>query len=174
VSALRRALFTDPDVAPAVRTRLSRLSLRAEDRQRLAQEFGWNMTALAPAASDAVADECWSYRVREVRVRRRRTVGTAHGMERQLTYDARAWRFDAERQDWQPESEWRFDTGTETQPIHETARPHFRALDSSDHHFLATDGVPPCHRLAWSGPFDADGRLFVTSHLPGKIADHAR
>lgn len=171
VEALRDALTADPHQASAVRVRLDRLPLSANEIDRLKREFEWNIAALAPGADSLLHEahdeaECWSYRVREVRVRHRRTVRTADGMERQVTYDARLWVFDMHSGNWNPESAWVNDAGMEVELVNGPQQPRYRAVVAADRHFYADDVVPPCHRAAWEGPYDRNGAVFVADRLP--------
>jgi hypothetical protein len=171
LDALRDALTADPSQAPAVHARIARLPLPAAERDRIQREFAWNIAALAPADDTFVGahddrPQCWSYRVREVQLRVRRTVKTPGGMERQVTYDSRPWVFDAARQRWNADGEWVTDAGTEVEPVDGPARPRYRALTAADHHFYADERVPPCHQAAWQGPYDTNGTVFVAAQLP--------
>ena len=171
VQALREALTTDPSQASAVRTQLEALPLSPADADRLRREFAWNIAALAPSddallPQQRVDAECWSYRVREVRIRHQREVRTANGMERQVTYDARPWVFDAGAHRWSADGEWLNDIGTEIEPVDGPPRPRYRALIAAGHEFYADGTVPPCHRNAWRGPFEADGTVFIATELP--------
>jgi len=172
VNALREALTIDPTVAPAVREQLDALQLTPAQREQVKREFAWNFAALAPAEADPVPQahtdpaECWSYRVQEVRIRQRRTLRTTRGMQRQVTYDARAWAYDVRTHRWSPDGEWVDDIGTETELVDGPPQPHYRAIVAAEHEFYADGGVPPCHRQAWRGPFEADGTLFVAMELP--------
>jgi len=170
VEALRQALTLDPHQAAAVRAQVDRLPLPAEQRDRFRQEFAWNSAALAPAdnffETAGHNPECWSYQVREVRLRHHRTVQTADGPQRQASYDARPWRFDAVSRRWQPEGMWVADVGTETEPVGGPEQPRYRAIVAADHEFFSDGGVPPCHRSGWRGPYDALGTIFVAERLP--------
>jgi hypothetical protein len=170
IEALREALIADPQQATAVVETIDEFPVPAERRARLKQEFAWNSAALSPAytAGDVPREEpwCWSYRVREVRMRRHRTVRTADGPQHEVTYDARPWRFDAASARWQLEGGWMADVGTEIQLTGGPIQPRYRAITAATHEFVADAGVPPCHRAAWRGPYDAGGRIFVADHLP--------
>lgn len=171
VQALREALTTDPSRADAIRAQLAALPLSVAEADRVQREFAWNIAALAPSddallQQQRVDAECWSYRVREVRIRRQRTVRTGNGLERQVTYDARPWVFDAGARRWSADGEWVNDIGTEIEPVDGPQRPRYRALTDADHEFYADGAVPPCHRGAWRGPFEADGTVFVATELP--------
>jgi len=171
VEALHQALAADPQQAAAVRTQIERLPLDASEIDRLKRQFAWDINVLAPSDDTLLGalrehEDCWSYRVREVRIRRRRTVKTADGMQRQLTYDARSWVFDVRSGHWNTEDEWRRDAGTEVELVDGPAQPRYQALEAADHHFYADDQVPPCHRSAWQGPYDPRGIVFVAVHLP--------
>ncbi len=171
VEALREALTVDPHQAPKVRAQLDRLPLPAAERERLQHEFAWNIAALAPA-DDAFAiagnddTECWSYGVREIRLRLSRTVKSTEGTQRQVTYDSRAWLFDAQTQRWRMDGNWVNNAGTEVELIDGAAQPRYRALTAADHQFYADDRVPPCHRAGWQGPYDPNGTVFVAARLP--------
>jgi hypothetical protein len=169
VQALREALTTDPDQAAAIRAQLDRLPLSPADAERLKREFAWNSAALAPngdLSTGATETQCWSYNIREVRIRHRRTVNAPEGMQRQVTYDARPWRFDAETGQWRAEGNWVVDAGTEVELIAGPSQPRYRAVTAADHEFYADGNVPPCHRAGWQGPYDASGTLFVAEQLP--------
>ena len=56
--------------------------------------------------------------------------------------------------------------GTETEPVDGPPRPRYRAIVAAEHEYYADGAVPPCHRHAWRGPFEADGTVFVTLELP--------
>ena len=92
---------------------------------------------------------------------------TADGMERQVTYDTRSWVYDAPTRHWSVDGGWVSDSGTETEPVDGPQRPRYRALVTANHEYLADGTVPPCHRQAWQGPFEADGTVFVAQELPG-------
>jgi hypothetical protein len=171
VDALHDALIADPSQAPAVHARIALLPLPAAERERIQREFAWNIAALAPADDTFVGThddrpQCWSYRVREVQLRVRRTVKTPGGMERQVTYDSRPWVFDAAQQHWHTDGDWVADAGTEVEPVDGPPRPRYRALTAADHHFYADERVPPCHQAAWQGPYDTNGTVFVAAQLP--------
>lgn len=171
VDALKQALTTDPSQAAAVRRQLDALPLGPAERARLDHEFAWNIAALQPGddalAPDVEETACWSYRVREVRVRHQRTVSTADGMQRQVTYDARAWVYDSDRHQWHADGEWMSEAGTETEWVNGPSRPRYRALATAGSHFYTEGKVPPCHRSAWQGPYDSDsGTIFVAAQLP--------
>jgi hypothetical protein len=172
VEALREALTIDPHLAPKVRAQLDRLPLPAAERNRLQHEFAWNIAALAPAddlfaAADDDPARCWSYRVHEVRLRLNRTVKTADGPQRQVTYDSRAWLFDAPSAQWRVDGDWVSNAGSEAESIDGPPQPRYRALTADDHQFYTDEGVPPCHRAAWQGPYDPDGTVFVAARPPG-------
>jgi hypothetical protein len=180
VEALRRALTSDPHQAGAVRAALEQLPLPRAELERRKQEFAWNSAALAPA--DAPADDhaddrndtqCWSYRAREIRLRHQRTVRTDEGLQRQATYDARPWAFHADSHQWRAEGPWITDAGTEVERVDGPERPRYRAITAAEHQFFADEPVPPCHRSGWHGPYDADGKIFVTGRLPGTDATKA-
>lgn len=173
IDALREALRTDPSQARAVRAQLDRLPVNAAEHDRLRQEFDWNAAALAPATDlDVDTDEtnagtfCWSYRVRELRIRHRRIVQTPDGMQRQATYDARPWMFDATAGRWHAEGDWVADAGTETELVAGPEQPRYRAITAADHLFYADGTIPACHRAGWEGPYAPSGTLFTTAHLP--------
>jgi hypothetical protein len=171
VQALREALATDPSQAGAVRAQLDTLRLSPAEAEQVKYEFAWNLAALAPG-EDALAhaqpagSECWSYRVQEVRIRQQRTLRTANGMERQVTYDARPWVYDARAHRWAADGAWVDDVGTESEPLDGPPRPRYRAVVAAEHEFYADGAVPPCHRQAWRGPFETDGTVFVATQLP--------
>jgi hypothetical protein len=168
---LRQALTTDPHQAPKIRARLAKLPVSAVERERLQREFAWNSAALAPAddamlQADRDQPECWSYRAREVRIRHRRTLRTADGMQRRVTYAARAWQFDADTRVWRPDGGWLEDAGAEVELVDGPAQPRYRAVVAANHGFYVEGTVPACHRDAWQGPYDHDGTGFVAAHLP--------
>jgi hypothetical protein len=173
IEALHEALRADPRQARAVRAQLDRLPVSAAERDRLQQEFAWNATALAPAADARVEPEetnegtsCWSYRVRELRIRHRRIVKTPDGMQRQANYDARPWMFDATAGRWHVEGDWVADAGTETELVGGPEQPRYRAVTAADHLFYADGTIPSCHRAGWAGPYAPSGTLFVAARLP--------
>jgi hypothetical protein len=171
VEALREALVADPQQADAVLDAIDQLPLPADRRTRFRQEFAWNSAVLSPAlpGTDDVPGtepQCWSYRVREVRMRRHRTVRTADGPQHVVTYDARPWRFDAKSARWQAEGAWVAEVGTEVQLAGGPRQPRYRAVTAAAHEFLADEPVPPCHRAGWRGPYDQDGTIFVADRLP--------
>ncbi len=172
VEALRDALAADPHQAAAVRAELAALPVGPAERSRLNQEFAWNIAALAPAGSGALPDEpaaarCWSYRVREIRIRRSITVGGPTQKERQVTYDARSWRFDSASSMWSPESDWVEDAGAEIELANGPEQPRYRAIVAAPHQFIALEDVPPCHRAGWRGPYETNGTVFTAAELPG-------
>jgi hypothetical protein len=176
LEALRNALSSDPHQAAAVRAALVRLPLSPAELERRKQEFAWNSAALAPEdapAGDENEMQCWSYRVREIRLRRQRTVRTAEGLQRQVTYDARPWVFHADSHQWQAEGPWIIDAGTEVEAVDGAEQPRYRAITAAEHEFLADEPIPPCHRSSWHGPYDADGQIFVAGHLPGTKASES-
>lgn len=171
VEALRNALVADPQQVGAVRSGLEKLPVSAAEHSRLQQEFAWNMAALAPAdtrtpLSETAEARCWSYRVREVRIRSNITVRGPVGAERRVTYDARPWRFDSTSGVWDPEGDWIEDAGAEIESANGPHRPRYRAVVSAPHQFIAFENVPPCHRAGWRGPYESNGTLFTASALP--------
>lgn len=175
VKSLREALATDPSQAPEVRAQLEKLPLSAAERDRLRREFAWNTAALAPADATLLTAEpetttCWSYRVREVQIRTQRVVSTPAGRQRQLTYDARSWVFDAASGRWRMDGGWVRDDGTEVELVNGPGQPRYRALATAEHQFYADSAVPPCHRAGWQGPFDPAGTVFVAPQLPSGAA----
>jgi hypothetical protein len=169
VQALREALTTDPSQAKAIRAQLDALPLSPAEAAQIKPEFAWNLAALAPgenAPSQTEPGACWSYRVQEVRIRQQRTMRTTNGMERQVTYDARSWVYDSGAHRWSSDGVWLNDSGTETEPVDGPQRPRYRAVVAAAHEFLVSGSVPPCHRHAWQGPFEADGTVFVAMQLP--------
>ena len=175
IEALREALAADPHQATAVQAQLQHLPLDVGDLDRVKGEFAWNIAALAPKddallQGDDPHGQCWSYRVRELRVRHRRTVRAAAGMERQVTYDARPWLFDATSRQWRPDGPWIIDAGTEVELSDGPEQPRYRAVTAADHQFYADERVPGCHRDGWQGPYDTNGTVFVASQLPGAPA----
>jgi hypothetical protein len=173
LDALNHALTSDPHQAPAVWAALVRLPLPPAELERRKQEFAWNSAALAPAdapAGDQKETQCWSYRVREIRLRRQRTVRAAEGLQRQATYDARPWAFHADSHQWQAEGPWIIDAGTEVETVDGPERPRYRAITAAEHLFFADEPIPPCHRSGWRGPYDSDGQVVVADHLPSTEA----
>jgi hypothetical protein len=169
VRELRRALTTDPHQADAVEAALEQLPLPPAELELRKQEFAWNSAALAPEdkpRGKPRSTYCWSYRVREVRLRHQRTVRTADGLQRQATYDARPWAFHAQSRQWQVEGPWRTDVGTEVEAVDGPGQPRYRALTAAQHEFFVDERVPPCHRSGWQGPYDSDGTIFVAPRLP--------
>lgn len=173
VEALRQALVEDPKQAGAIGGEIDRLPLPAERRNRLKEEFAWNSAALSPGYDGFDAPDqgpqCWSYRVREVRIRRQWTVRTTDGPQHQVTYDARPWRFDVGSGRWQAEGAWMAEAGTEVESEAGLQQPRYRAITTADHEFYADDRVPPCHRAGWQGPYDTNGTVFVADQLPATV-----
>jgi hypothetical protein len=170
VEALRQALMSDPHQASEVLAALDRLPLPPAELERKKQEFAWNSGALAPGDVAAGAHEeaqCWSYRVREIRLRHQRTVRVAEGLQRQATYDARPWAFHVDSHRWQAEGPWITDAGTEVEAVDGPEQPRYRAITAAEHEFFADEPIPPCHRSSWQGPYDAGGTIFVAGRLPG-------
>jgi hypothetical protein len=173
IEALRLALQADPTRYDEITTEVMRLPLSAEQLQRLDAEFRWNRKALLPNLNltDDVRS-CWSYRVREIRVRRTEIRQGLAGSERVTTYDARSWVFDAGRESWRADGDWVEDIGAETERVFAAQRPRYRAILAADRGFFFEGPLPPCHREGWTGPFDPErDRLFVTRHLPGNLAN---
>jgi len=173
ISALRHALTSDPHQAGAVRAALDQMPLPPAELESRKQEFAWNSAALAPAdAPDGDHDgaQCWSYRVREIRLRRQRTVRAAEGLQRQATYDARPWAFHADSHQWQVECPWITDAGTEVEAVDGPQQPRYRAITAAEHQFFSDESVPPCHRSGWQGPYDSTGTIFVAGRLPSTEA----
>jgi len=173
IDALREALRADPSQARAVRAQLARLPVTAAEHDRLQEEFAWNTAALAPAADAGGETEetnegtsCWSYRVRELRIRHRRMVKMPDGMQLQVTYDARPWMFDAHAGRWHVEGDWVADAGTETELVGGPEQPRYRAVTAVDHQFYADGTIPSCHRAGWNGPYEPGGTVFVAARLP--------
>jgi hypothetical protein len=169
IEALRQALTSDPHQAGAVRAALERLPLPPAELENRKQEFAWNSTALAPADEpdgDRNGTQCWSYRVREIKLRHQRTVRTAGGLQRQATYDARPWAFHADSHQWQVEGPWITDAGTELEAVDGPEQPRYRAITAAEHQFFADEPIPPCHRSGWQGPYDSNGTIFVAARLP--------
>ena len=167
--ALREALTVDPDCAPQVRRQIESLPLSAAARARVADEFAWNIAALAPADDTLFHDErprCWSYRVREVRLRQERTVQTPAGMEHQLSFDARSWVFSDATGKWSADGEWLRDAGMEVELVNGPPQPRYRALAAAAHQFYADGTVPVCHHSGWTGPYDPSGTVYVAAQLP--------
>ena len=173
VSALRHALTSDPHQAGAVRAALDKLPLSPAELENRRQEFAWNSAALAPSgapAGDHNGTRCWSYRVREIRLRHQRTVRAAEGLQRQATYDARPWAFHADSHQWQAEGPWINDAGTEVEAVDGPEQPRYRAITANQHQFFADEPIPPCHSGGWQGPYDAGGTIFVAGQLPSTEA----
>jgi len=175
VEALRETLTIDPHQAPKIRARLAKLPVSAVERERLEREFAWNSAALAPAddavlEADPAQPDCWSYRASEVRIRHRRTLRTADGMQRRVSYAARQWLFDTVTRAWRPDGAWLEDAGAVAELVEGPAQPRYRAVVAANHGFYVEGTVPACHRDAWQGPYDRDGTGFVAAHLPGASA----
>jgi hypothetical protein len=170
IQSLKLALDTDPTQAPAVRRQLNALPLSPKERNRLGQEFAWNIAALQPGDDalqpDADENVCWSYRVREVRVQQR-TVSTPDGMQHRIEYDARSWFYDSAAHRWSVDGEWMTDAGSETQWVHGPSQPRYQALVAPGTRFYTDGRVPACHRGAWHGPYDLQsGTIFGAAQLP--------
>jgi hypothetical protein len=169
IEALRQALASDPHQAGAVRTALEQLPLPPAEMERRKQEFAWNSQALAPADEpydDHNGTQCWSYRVREIKLRHQRTVRTANGLQRQATYDARPWVFHADSHQWQAEGPWITDAGIAVEAANGPEQPRYRAITAAEHQFFSDEPIPPCHRSGWQGPYDSGGTIFVAARLP--------
>jgi hypothetical protein len=171
IEALRQALILDPSCAPSVQKKIDRLPLTSDQMQRVRSEFAWNMAALTLDDADLIEHQreqgrCWSYRVREIRVRHNLMQKTSDGKERQVRYDARSWSFDAQAGAWHPDGNWMIDVGTESEAVEGPQSPRYRAIIAADHGFYVDGRVPACHRDAWSGPYDTDGTVFVAARLP--------
>jgi hypothetical protein len=176
IRALRDTLTTDSDAAPAVAQLFNQLPLDAASRARFQAEFGWNTMALAPDTVPLPADrqaaaECWGYHARVVRIRHNRTVSTPDGPERQASYDARLWTFDAATQRWRVDGNWVTDAGAATERVGGPPAPRYRAVLAADRGFYTDERVPACHREDWQGPFLGNGTLFVSAQLPGAAGD---
>lgn len=171
LEALREALMRDPTSAPSIYRKLERLPLSPAERKRIEAEFAWNMAAMAPGDPGWVESQrqlsgCWSYRVRQIRLHRQRVAQTERGRERQITYDARAWRYDVDTDRWVVDSTWMADAGGEIHVLGTPEPPRFQAVLAADGGFLTDGAVPPCHREGWRGPYLTDGTWFTTSELP--------
>ena len=173
VEELRTALQTDPARHEEVRRRLAQLPLTPAERRRVTEEFHWNLNALHPetvGTAEGAADappECWSYRAREIHVRRTEVRQGLEGGERWISYDVRPWIYDERKRAWQAEGSWVDDMGAETERISGPSRPRYRAITAADGGFFTEGPVPPCHRKRWTGPFDPGrDRLFVAQRLP--------
>jgi tetratricopeptide (TPR) repeat protein len=141
LDALREALMRDPSSAPSIRRKLERLPLSPAERKRIEAEYAWNMAALAPGDPGWVESQremgrCWSYRVKEVRVRRSWTQRTEHGKEQRVSYDARPWLYYAEQDRWVVDGEWMTDAGAEMQVVGAAEQPRYRAILAADGGFL--------------------------------------
>ena len=175
VHALRETLTVDSDAAPSVAQLFNQLPLDPATRARFESEFGWNTAALAPGdvplphARDAAAG-CWAYHAREIRIRRERTVMTPDGRERQISFDARLWTFDAATRRWHADGTWMNDAGAATELVGGPPAARYRAVLAADHGFYTDERVPGCHREYWQGPFLENGTLFVSPKLPGTVA----
>jgi hypothetical protein len=174
IEALRGSLMNDSNSAAAVGQLFSQLPLDPATRARFQGEFGWNTAALAPdearLPTDPATTGCWSYHAREVRIRHNRTVKTADGPERQVTYDARLWTFDAATHRWRAAGNWVTDAGAATELVGGPPAPRYRAVLAADHGFYTEERVPACHRESWQGPFLENGTLFVSPALPAQAA----
>jgi hypothetical protein len=171
IEALREALTTDPHQGAAVRAQVEHLPVSTAERDQLKREFNWNIAALSPhyeshPGEEEAATTCWSYQVRELRIRHRRTVKTTEGMQHQVTYDARFWAFDVNTHRWSLQGDWVEDAGAEAQLVNGPDQPRYQAVTRADHEFYTDDTVPPCHRDAWHGPYDERGSVFVATRLP--------
>jgi hypothetical protein len=171
VEALREALMRDPTSTPSILRKLERLPLSPAERKRIEAEFAWNMAVLAPGDPGWIESQrqlggCWSYRVRQIRLHRPRVTQTERGREQQVSYDARAWRYDAETGQWLADSVWTPNAGAENHVLGTPEPPRFRAVLAADGGFLSDGAVPPCHREAWRGPYLSDGTWFTTPRLP--------
>ncbi len=171
VDALRETVMRDPTQAENVRRSIEALSVSADELARIKHEFAWNMAALSTSDAtllqqERAAAQCWSYRVREVRLHKNRVRQVEGGSDRELTYDSRSWIFDVSARTWTVEGGWVEDAATEIERVGGPQQPRFRALSAAPHQFYAEAVVPPCHRSAWTGPFAPDGTVFVARHLP--------
>ncbi|MBI3785127.1 MAG: hypothetical protein HY270_17185 [Deltaproteobacteria bacterium] len=176
VEALRQALMIDSSCAGSVRTKLERLDLPARERQRVFEEFAWNIAALGPDDSGLLEyqreqAQCWSYHVREIRIRHNLVINTDHGRERRVSYDARPWRFDAESERWIQEGNWMLDAGSESEAVEGPPSGRYQAVVAADRAFYADGKVPPCHRDAWKGPYSENDTTFVATRLPRPKSD---
>ena len=170
IEALRGSLMNDSNSAAAVGQLFNQLPLDPATRARFQSEFGWNTAALAPDEArlpmDTETTGCWSYHARQVRIRHNRTVTTPDGPERQVTYDARLWTFDAATQRWRADGHWVTDAGAAAELVGGPPAPRYRAVLAADHGFYTDERVPACHREYWQGPFLENGTLFVSAELP--------
>lgn len=169
VTTLREALQTDPNRYREILEVLDGLPLSPLERRRLNEQFRWNLQTLLPSLAIPAADEmpCWSYAVREIRIRSDEVYRGLGKSERRITYDVRTWRFDDGRRAWRPDGDWLTDAGAEVQLTDQPPRPRFQAVEAANGGFLAEGPLPPCHLQAWQGPFDqAHNQLFVTQDLP--------
>jgi hypothetical protein len=177
IGVLRTALHTVPTRHEEVRRRLVQLPLTPAERRRVNEEFRWNLQALLPnavAAADADTGppECWSYRVRQIHLRRREVRQSPEGGERYVSYDARSWRYEERQDAWHAEGGWMEDIGAEVERVAGPPRPRYRAITAAHDGFFTEGPVPPCHRPDWTGPFDAErDRLFVAQQLPSSGSD---
>ena len=175
IQALRETLTVDSDAASSVAQLFNQLPLDPATRARFQSEFGWNTMALAPGDVPLPHDReaaagCWPYHAREIRIRHERTVKTPDGPERQLSYDARLWTFDAATQRWRADGNWVNDAGAAVELVGGPPAPRYRAVLAADHGFYTEERVPACHRKYWQGPFLENGTLFVSPALPGTVA----
>ena len=172
IETLRLALETDPSRHQAIMDRLAALPLPPAERKRVEAEFRWNIMVLLPNLPPPQDDllPCWPYRVREIRVRRTEVRQGMEGAQRLVSYDARSWVYNPERDAWFPDGDWFDDIGGETEPINGPTRPRYEAIVAANGGFFTEAPPPPCHRHRWSGPFEKErDRLFVTRQLPGEV-----
>ncbi|HVM98246.1 MAG TPA: tetratricopeptide repeat protein [Candidatus Acidoferrales bacterium] len=171
IEALRQALTIDPSCSSSVQKKLGRLPLPPRDRQKVIAEFAWNIAAMTPDDSGMLEyqreqSNCWSYRVRQIRIRHNQVINTERGKERQVSYDARSWAFDAAEGKWHAEGNWMSDVGSESELVGGPESGRYRAVVAANHGFYTDGKVPPCHRDGWSGPYDKNETVFVTTELP--------
>jgi hypothetical protein len=173
IETLRLALQTDPEQHEAIMQRLARLPLAPSDRRHFEAEFRWNLKALLPGTAMPDDDQlpCWSYRVRQIQVRRTEVHQAPEGSERVISYNARSWVYDADKNTWHADGDWVQDIGAESERTQGPQRARYRAIVAADGGFFVEEPVPACHHQYWKGPFDPErDRLFIAHHLPGAPA----
>jgi hypothetical protein len=177
LDALREAMILDPSCAPSVRLKLDRLPLSPSERKRIETEFAWNLTALAPGSpgwleSQRVQGGCWSYRVKQIRIRQTLVERGDSGKQRRIIYDARPWHYDADLDTWRVDGGWMISAGGEIETLGGAASTRYQAIQKADGGFFTDSSVPPCHAAGWEGPFEVNGTVFVTTQLPTAAPPH--
>ncbi len=157
LEAYREAITLDPYLLEDVLTGVGMLPLPAAERDAHMEELLRQAISIDPRSNlrTQVQPNCWSYSVREVRLRRIWTRRAAKGLERVAIYDARPWVYDAEANRWRADGDWDQNAGEEIQPVGGQENPNYQALLDADGGFYADGVVPPCHAKLWRGPYDA-------------------